>query len=111
MITYSFSLLGKREKQQDAHAVCRDVREKGDLLIVVCDGHMPGGELFSRFVVEQLPKSFANISKVSTQSVNRLFKRFDAKLKKTLASKTHYSGGCTCALAYLKSDFTLPKIG
>lgn len=105
--TFSFCLLGDRDKQQDAHAVCKDLREPGDLLVVVCDGHMDGGEMFSQFIIERMPIGFARMTEVSAKSVRRLFARLDGQLKKIIAPKTNFIGGCTCALVYLKRDFTL----
>lgn len=100
---HMFSEIGGRTIQQDHVFVSQNVRTCHDILVIVADGHSPGGELYARKSTELLSAEFASCARIRRKDIVRMFKRVD-KLLEADDTISQASGGTTATVLYVSEE-------
>jgi serine/threonine protein phosphatase PrpC len=101
----SFALQGRRREQKDHHRVMPNIREEGDLLIVVTDGHKDNGAKYAQDAVSKIFERFRGLRVVSEMSIRDML--IDIDLEFMGPDYEEFIGGCTLVLVYLSPRFSL----
>ena len=72
-IFHACSFIGSREEQQDRYMVLENVVAPGDLLAIVCDGHMRDGVWCAKTACQLLAGDISAVDPFIVSDVVRLF--------------------------------------